>query len=89
MAIKLYREGDSHLIDNHPCMIGLFDECEINYQLDRGWFKSVSDIFNKSDEIESAVVHPIRLKAREAGIDGWDKRRIKKLEAELNGTEEG
>ena len=90
MAARLYREGDSHLVGNIPCEIGLFDFVEVPYQLDRGWHLSVDDIYSaKADVIESETVHPIRLRAKEAKIEGWDKRRIKKLEAELNGTTEG
>ena len=91
MAVCLYREGDSHVIGGIPCEVGLFDIVEVSYQLDRGWHESVDGIAGKPEKsnIESVIVHPIRLKAREAGIEGWDKRRIKKLEAELNGITEG
>jgi len=45
------------------------------------------------DEPETAEktpnqIDPIRLKAKEAGIDGWEKKRIKTLEGLLNGDKD-
>lgn len=37
--------------------------------------------------LEEKPIHQTRLKAKEAGIEGWDKRRIGKLEEEMNANE--
>ena len=98
MAIQLYREGDTHEIKGIKCELSNFPIHQLDARLKEGWVKSPEDISNgkndnekDSEEKESEKIRTsekgapdIRALAKEAGIEGWDTKRIKTLEAALN-----
>lgn len=83
MAIQLYREGDTHTVRGILCELKNFDASELDYQLKQGWLTSPEDIGEKEDNDEDAL-NPVRIEAREKGIEGWDTKRIKTLEGLLS-----
>lgn len=92
MAIQLYKAGSTHTVGGIECELQNFNISELDAKLAEGWFKSPSDInapVEKSIEtldIETMEsIHPVRAAAKDAGIDGWEKKRIGTLEAELKG----
>ncbi len=95
MAIQLYKEGTSHNVKGVECEVKNFNISELEEKLAEGWVKSPSEIGGETvseapiETMESAeeikeTTHPVRMAAKEAGIDGWDTRRIGTLEAELS-----
>ena len=88
MAIQLYRAGDTHEVRGILCEVGNFEPHELDALLAQGWAKDPKDIGGeKIDEVPDVPdsLHPVRLQAKEAGIEGWENKRIKTLEAELAG----
>lgn len=51
-------------------------------------FKEEDQEESESVSVSTESLNPIRLKAKEAGIEGWDTKRIKTLEALLSGDED-
>jgi len=96
MAIQLYRPGNTHIVRGVECELKNFHAHEQTDQINAGWYQSPGewDIEQtKSDQEEvkyakSNPNHPTRVAAKEAGIDGWDTKRLSTLEALLDGTEE-
>ena len=89
MAIQLYRAGDTHEVRGILCEVGNFEPHELDVLLAQGWAKDPKDIGGVPEEpkaeIEPDTLNPVRLQAKEAGIEGWENKRIKTLEAELAG----
>ncbi len=90
MSIQLYKAGKTHTVRGIECELCNFSAAELQYQLDHGWFKSPDDISNEDakeegEEAEEGTrLNPVRMKAKLAGIDGWDIKRIKTLEGLLD-----
>ncbi len=86
MAIQLYRPGTTHEVNGVKCEIGNFDISSMQGLIDIGWFTTTD--FNAQDEepeLETEEdINPVRVDAREAGIEGWETKRIKTLQAELD-----
>ncbi len=94
MAIQLYKAGDSHEVRGIKCEVANFKPAELEARLAEGWAKSPEDIGNgdKQEEIKEAEeelfeeeIDPaeVRERAKVAGIEGWEKKRIKTLINEL------
>ncbi len=95
MAIQLYREGTTHNVRGIECELMNCDIADLNYYVDQGWSTSPEtlEIPIESDDLPAEGgpipdpapqdINPIRLRAKEAGIDGWDTKNFKTLEAEL------
>lgn len=92
MAIQLYKQGTTHTVRGIECEVKNFDFDDMALKLSQGWVKDPSELSIQADtapveetsEDSDTNIHPVRLKAKEAGIDGWDKKRIKTLETELS-----
>ena len=87
MAIQLYRAGDTHEVRGILCEVGNFEPHELDALLAQGWAKDPKDIGGEESVSEDVpdTLNPVRLQAKEAGIEGWENKRIKTLEAELAG----
>jgi hypothetical protein len=98
MAIKLFRKGNTHRVNGIECEVRLFP---VKYGQSfvgvDGWCVSVEDLEKKEvveieEEIESGSIDQpskvVRELAKEAGIDGWEKKRISTLKEELGGEGE-
>ncbi len=94
MAIQLYKAGDTHTVRGIECEVCNFDLAELDLRLSEGWVKDTSELEvtgassegNQDAEAPEEInINPVRLKAKEAGIEGWQNKRIKTLEAELEG----
>ena len=88
MATKLYRAGTTNIVDGIECEIRLFD-CRdpLSFIGIDGWCATPQDI-NKTESVDEFADHSadnIRELAKEAGIDGWEKKRINTLKGELSG----
>lgn len=90
MAVQLYREGSSHTVRGIECELCNFEISQMEYQLKQGWVKSPEEIGadttgdpDDTGNDEGTALNPVRVQAKEAGIEGWDKKRIGTLEAEL------
>jgi len=90
MAIQLYKAGDTHEVRGIKCEVRNFTNQEYGYWLENGWYLDPKDIPLESveeakEEVEEEKeLHPVRLAAKDAGIDGYEKKRIKTLEGELD-----
>jgi hypothetical protein len=89
MGIKLYREGNSHIENGIECEIRLFSRGDpLSFVGTDGWCKSPEDINkdNKTDDDKGSgyTSDEIRELAKEAGIEGWDTKRIHTLKEVLN-----
>lgn len=92
MAAQLYNEGDTHEIRGIKCTLQNFPINQLDARLKEGWVKTPEDIgraekeskVKKVKKVEEKEENPVRLKAKEAGIEGWDTKRIKTLEAALD-----
>lgn len=76
MASRLYREGKGWVENGVECDSILVEIDQLEAMLSAGWSVDVpgakSEEFEKTDE-------EIRQAAKEAGIDGWDTKRISTL----------
>jgi len=89
--IQLYKSGNSHTVRGIECEVKNFDFEEMELMLSQGWVKDPSEIgesaptevIEETPAVSDTNINPIRLAAKEAGIDGWETKRIKTLEAEL------
>ncbi len=73
MSVVLYKDGES----------GVFEVKQMAGLLNGGW--STEDkphVVQKEDEEETP--EDVRQVAKDAGIEGWENKRIKTLKAELN-----
>jgi len=99
MAIQLYKSGNSHTIRGIKCDVENFSITSYQSMLDQGWYATPEEIGNdaqdnekedeenaeeKAEDATQEKINPIRLQAKDAGIDGWDIKRIKTLEALLD-----
>lgn len=94
MALQLYRKGDTHNVRGIECELVNIRHDQVDEYLAQGWVRDPKEIDEpeKPDNVvelkKTDPKHPVRQKAKEAGIDGWKTRSISKLEAELDGAEE-
>lgn len=91
MTIAVYKKGNSVTVRGIECDVCRCEFLEMEDKLNNGWVKDPSELVETEEtkEVETPKqLDPIRQKAKDAGIDGWDKKRIKTLEAELNGNKD-
>ncbi len=96
MSIQLYKAGTDHIINGIECELVNCEIRSLQGMLDTGWYTTPGDWIEKPEELEELEepdepeeikeldLNSIRGKAKLAGIEGWDKKRIKTLEAELD-----
>ncbi len=85
MSIELYRDGVTHVINGVHCEMALFEPCEMDGALQRGWRKwpeppkeeTTSDLLDKLSNEE------VRAFAKEEGIEGYTSSRIETLKKKL------
>lgn len=84
MSVWTYKKLDGEIISE------LLEANLLDAQLQAGWTvdkESLNDSITKEDadtnQSGKLSVEEIRAAAKEAGIDGWESKRIKTLEAEL------
>ena len=82
MAIQLYRKGSTHTVRGVECECKNFKTGDLTLLLKEGWVTDPSEI-DKPVDVEQEM-NPIREAAKEAGIEGWDTKRIKTLQAALD-----
>ena len=88
--IQLYRKGCTHTVRGIECELGNFQATELETMLSDGWVKDPSELTESKPEkasietMETKELHPVRQAAKDAGIAGWDTKRIKTLEQVLN-----
>jgi len=95
MTIALFKKGNSVNVKGIDCDVCRCSFGEMEDKLKEGWVKDPKEL-ESVDETEATEkkeevpkqIDPIRQKAKDAGIEGWDKKRIKTLEAELNGDKD-
>ncbi len=82
----LYREGDTHKKNGHPCDLIMVEPRNIEHYVSIGW----STKWPIEKKVEEGISNDdIREAAKEAGIDGWDTKRISTLKGLLNGDNKG
>ncbi len=90
MAIQLYKAGTDHIINGIECELVNCEIRSLQGMLDTGWYTAPGDWLEEPKEpeeikaTEEPDLNSIRGRAKLAGIEGWDKKRIKTLEAELD-----
>lgn len=83
MGCILYREGKGTVEHGIECES---TTCEIEHMeglLNAGWSVNppgYSPVVAAKEEDEAETTNPVRLAAKEAGIEGWDTKRIGTLE---------
>jgi hypothetical protein len=84
MSVWTYKKEDGKIVSE------LLEAHLLDAQLQAGWTvdkESLNDSITKEDadtnQSGKLSVEEIRAAAKEAGIDGWESKRIKTLEAEL------
>jgi hypothetical protein len=87
----MFKEGDSSVVRGVKCDFIRIELAERpQYKID-GWADNEKELKEAKEEAskdsqeteEEAVLNPVRIAAKEAGIGGWDTKRIKTLEKEL------
>lgn len=90
MAIHVYKKGTKHTVNGVLCeIVYCIDVTDMNAQLANGCVHDEKELYAEKKESEEINIHPVRIAAREAGLENWETARIKTLEAALNGTTEG
>jgi len=85
MAIQLYKAGTDHVINGFECEIVNCKISSMQGMIADGWYAVPGAWIEEVEEIEEEPeLDSVRGKAKAAGIEGWDKKRIKTLEAELD-----
>lgn len=88
MAISVYKEGDTHTVNGVKCtIVQCLDVAEMHHHLENGCVLDEQDLYPEQEDFGD--LNPVRLAAKEKGIEGWDTKRIKTLQALLDGTTEG
>ncbi len=89
MAVQVYRAGTTHNIRGIECEIGNFSITSYMSMLNDGWYASPDEIGNdaQDEDEDEEKINPVRILAKEKGIEGWDIKRIKTLEALLDEQE--
>lgn len=89
MACVIYREGTGTVEHGIVCES---TTCEIEHLeglLSHGWsvnppsYQEVKDEPEDDESDDASDINPVRLKAKDAGIEGWDTKRIGTLEKML------
>ena len=91
MAYQVYRKGESHNVRGVQCELKNIKPSELEEYLSNGWVTSPNGLNDEPEQTESdnvETINPIRQAAKDAGIEGWEKKRIKTLQAELDGNED-
>ena len=99
MTIALYKSGDTHTVRGIKCEIIRCEFLQMEDRLKEGYVKDpselesteeVTEVIEPVEEIKEVekTYDPIRLKSKDAGIDGWETKRIKTLEGLLNGDKD-
>lgn len=88
MSIVLYKRGNKNLVDGLECEIVLIENTDdMESLLDDGHVLNVQDLYSNDDDQESEdedKINPVRLAARDHGIENWQTARIKTLQAALD-----
>jgi len=93
MAIQVYKPGKTHTVRGVECEALNINIGSLNHYLENGYYKKegewmeVDEDETKAEDEENKSAEGVREKAKAAGIEGFDKKRIKTLESELNGLE--
>lgn len=85
--VSMYKEGDSCEVRGIKCDVKRMKFQEMEHYASEGWVKDPADIGQEqevSEEEATEGAHEVRLMAKAKGIEGWDKKRIKTLKAELD-----
>lgn len=84
MTCILYREGKGTIEHGIECESTTCEVEHLDGLLNAGWSVNPPGYepapVDKADEDEPEAINPVRLAAKEAGIDGWDTKRITTLE---------
>jgi len=94
MAYQIYRPGTTHTVRGIQCELkNVEQEIQFRDHLEDGWYKSPGEWEDKAASPNTEIAksdpnHPVRVQAKEAGIEGWDTKRIATLETELDGAQE-
>lgn len=80
--IALYRAGTSHIIRGVQCEMTRCRADRLQAHLRAGWVTDPKELIKEEEELSNKEV---RAAAKEAGLEGWDTRRIGKLKEALNG----
>ena len=88
--IALYKHGETHTVDGINCHIGRFNNSELQYRLSEGWVLSPQELEkSKGEKVEVKEIEitenprEIRMAAKKAGIDDWDRARVRTLKDKL------
>jgi hypothetical protein len=90
MACILYREGKGAVEHGIPCESTTCEVETLEAMIEAGWSVNPPGyeppkLEGVEDEQEDApAIHPVRLAAKEAGVEGWDFKRIGTLEKLLS-----
>ena len=96
MKIALYKAGDTHEVRGIKCEVIRCEFRQLDDKLKLGYVKDPSELYateEVTEVIEPVVevekkLNPVRQAAKDAGIEGWDMKRIKTLEALLDGNKD-
>lgn len=84
MTCLIYREGKGTIEFGIECESTTCDVEHLDGLLAAGWLRDPPGYkapeVVKEEEPSEESIHPIRLAAKEAGVDGWDTKRITTLE---------
>ena len=89
MTCILYREGNGTVEHGISCESTACEVEHLDGLIKAGWSVNPPGytplkVINEPDEDDDhEAINPVRIKAREAGIDGWDTKRIGTLEKML------
>ena len=84
MASILYRPGKGHIIDGVECDMVVVEFDQYEAHLSAGWSADLPGTQSLDADGDGVVeADEVRQAAKEAGIEGWDTKRIKTLRAAL------
>lgn len=88
MSIQLYRPGNDQNICGIDCEIINCKISSMQSMLDSGWFAHPDDFASAGEDEQSGgedevSAEEIRVLAKDAGIEGYEKKRVKTLIKEL------
>lgn len=96
MGVMLYRPGNTHIIRDVTCEMGVFPVEMLEDQLKSGWKTDLNSLYNAAETEDTLTVESlsdadldgmsnkeIREAARIMGLKDWDTARITTLKMEL------
>lgn len=79
----VYTKGDKYEVKGIKCNLEVISFGQMKEYLDNGYFKTPQEVYADKNDSGKLSNEEIRMAAKEAGLENWEKGRIKTLKEAL------